>query len=246
MRERVELPAAGLGGTDAGQCHRDRIEQPGDRQHQEGTAIGKAGRNGDGQRRQHGQGGGRQPAGEIAVQRLDPLHQQGGSLPHRAVIGRAEFQQPGEGGRAQPGAGGFPGGKLGAFLGQAKTGHQQGQGGGGGKLRPARAAMAKQRGQQPRHQPCLGDGTERRRQAEQHRQQDLAAQGPLFAPQQGARLGLHAGGGRFHAASLRHPRAAGHAARPSPARVPGGAAGIPASLAWPRARGGALGGCLPI
>ena len=149
-----------------------------------------------------GQGRGRQPAAEIAVQRLHPVHHQGGAFADAARIGRAGGQQPGEGEVAQPGARRLPGGELGAFLRQAERRAEHGERRGGGQLRPARAGEAEQGGQQPGHQPGGAERCHGRRHAQQDGQHHTPTQGPGFALQQDLRRVRLASRGISHRASL--------------------------------------------
>ena len=79
-RQRQELAARGRRGADTGRRHRDRDQQAAQHQHQRADRIGQQRGERHQQRAGDRQRGGRQPAGEQPVQRLDPIHDDRGQL----------------------------------------------------------------------------------------------------------------------------------------------------------------------
>ena len=189
--ERVELAAAGLRRTDAGQRHRDGHQDSCDEQDHAAGHVHREGGGADHQRPGDGECRRRQPAGQEAFQRLDPVHDQRGAFADGALVGGAFGQQPVEDRRAEPGLSRFPRRHQRAFLRDAEPGREQGQRSRRTQLRPARRAEAEKGGDQGCDEPSLGDAGGDLRHAERKRQRQPRAGRLRFAPEKLLRSAVH-------------------------------------------------------
>ena len=163
------MAPAGLRRANAGNCLRHRHQEARYKQDKPAHGIENRRTGGDQQRRDNSDDGSRHPAREIAFHGFHAFHDQRAFLPDRALIRGALRQKAREDAGAEARFGFFPGGGLGAFLGDTKPRHDQRQRPRADEIRPGSRGSTQKRGQQAGDQQRLRHGGKRQGKAKQDR-----------------------------------------------------------------------------